>query len=514
MKLNFTNWLFVSLLLVLVSSCSEDQLPFESKNVSESRTARIALSDDESTELKKEFATALAKALNESSSLRNLLKVKALEMIDEDYDVLYQLIKDERIENGLSVRELIIKHLKNKGKLQVIETKLPTLTIFVPDLPMNSFSAQSWNVEQQIPLVGVKLNKSNDVPIIDADGKEFMLESKYIPEFPVVVVKESLRIIERSHPNYDKKTTQNKMNTNDGLEFRFIDDAFDRKLNLRKKGARAGAASTFDNKVINAYNIFLNTDNWHRDHIYYNLTNTQNKGAFSGDFEETITTFSMGEDAVGSYNKIADQTDDPHTQTSSTPQNQNSFWTSGSFSFKVKILLNGRNGVGSEIVKYFPVSPSELFHISYTQGPSGPYSPYTPHVDYSREVKLNIPVFKWDLNQYSTSIKISIEEEDSNTTTQMGESTVSTFASNFGLEDGIFKKIGLKYGSSTQTQNTVSYTRSFTQGNDELGDAIVSFDDAVITQYEPNTIVGPAYGTRVYSGGSYFYFTIEPKRVQ
>ncbi|MBC3795201.1 hypothetical protein [Spirosoma utsteinense] len=512
MKLNLIVWLSISLLLVLVSSCAEDQLPFEDRSVSESRTARIALSDDESTELKREFATALAKALKESQSLRNLLKIKSLEMIDEDYDVLYQLIKNEKIENDLSVKELITKHIKNKGKLQVIEAKLPTLTIFVPDLPMGSFSAQSWDVEQQIPRVGVKLNKSNDVPIIDADGKEFVLEGKYMPGFPVVVVKESLRIIERSHPMYGKRITKNKISTSDGLEFQFIDDAFDRKLNLHKKGARAGAASTFDSKVINAYNIFLNTGNWHRDHIYYDLTNTQDKGAFNPDFEETITTFSMGDDPVGSYNRIADQTDDPHVQGSSSTV-QNSFWTSGSFSFKVKILVNGRNGVGSEILKYFPVSPSQLFHVGYTRRDGGnPY--YFPRIDYSKEVRLNIPVFKWDLNQYSTSIKISVEEEDFNTTTQLSESTVSTFAANFSIDGGVLKKIGLKFGASNQTQNTVSYTKSYTQGNDELGDAIVNFYDDVITQYEPNTIVGPAYSSKVFSGGGYYYITLEPMRAQ
>lgn len=93
--------------------------------------------EDEQQGMRKEFGLALAKALKENKELRALLRTKALEMIDEDYDVLFALIRDEVLVGKITVRELLAKHLKSKGRLEQIERALPTLTILVPMLPNN-----------------------------------------------------------------------------------------------------------------------------------------------------------------------------------------------------------------------------------------------------------------------------------------------------------------------------------------------------------------------------------------
>jgi hypothetical protein len=67
-------------------------------------------------------------------------------------------------------------------------------------------------------------------------------------------------------------------------------------------------------------------------------------------------------------------------------------------------------------------------------------------------------------------------------TTVLSETSTVKFASNFGIEGGIFQKIGLKLGGSFETSQT--YQRTFTQGNDALGDVIINFaDKVIINQY-------------------------------
>ena len=77
------------------------------------------------------------KVFNESLMARNLIKNEALKMIDNDYDVLYQLVKDEMLEDNITFEQYIGKYIE-MDKLLSINEKFPTLTIFVPELPKNS----------------------------------------------------------------------------------------------------------------------------------------------------------------------------------------------------------------------------------------------------------------------------------------------------------------------------------------------------------------------------------------
>ena len=59
---------------------------------------------------------------------RNLIKNEALKMIDNDYDVLYQLVKDEMLEDNITFEQYIGKYIE-MDKLLSINEKFPTLTI-------------------------------------------------------------------------------------------------------------------------------------------------------------------------------------------------------------------------------------------------------------------------------------------------------------------------------------------------------------------------------------------------
>lgn len=412
------------------------------------------------------------------------------------------------MENNTKVKDLISKNIEDKNKIQDIEHILPTLTIFITSLPMESFSAEKWNTESEIPRVAIKSFLSNDVPIVDAEGKEFVLPSKYIPSFPVVVVKENIRVIHEDHNDFNKYKNTRILRDDDGIKYRFIDNCFDKEL---KKNKRIALTGTLDNKIVNAYSIFQGTDNWHRDHIYYGLSLTENSGPFNYDFEERITSFKFSNG--NAYDAISDQTEDPGLTASQTT-NQASFWTSGSFTFKFKALINGVNGVGAEIANYYYASPEDLFHIEYSSyviNPIGnPIYVYLPQVLEPKEVNPNLSIFKWNLYEYSTSIKISVEEVDSNETQTSTIQTSATFATNFSAE-GTISKVGLKFGANFQQSKNVTYQTVTNLGSDMLGDCIINFADKIITGQ--NSIYGINYYT-LQEYGSAYRLTVEPYRVQ
>ena len=95
-------------------SCSKDELIKESNEMLPeekiSAVDEIYMSDPTASTLRA-FGKALYGAMSESPMLRDIIKNEALKQFNKDYDVLYQFIKNNKIENGLTVRELLLKHI-------------------------------------------------------------------------------------------------------------------------------------------------------------------------------------------------------------------------------------------------------------------------------------------------------------------------------------------------------------------------------------------------------------------
>lgn len=217
-------------------------------------------------------------------------------------------------------------------------------------------------------------------------------------------------------------------------------------------------------------------------------------------------------DPIAACNKIADQTDDPHINFITN----GSHWTGGSFDFKVMTLVNGRNGVGAEIPNAFGASPNDLFELTYIRIVNNWFGADTYALDniaLKRMLMDHVEIINWDINTCATSIKISIEEVDQVATTQVGESISVKFASNFGIEGGILKKIGGKFGGSLELTQNQTYQRTVTDGNDILGSVTINFADKVITEELPVIPGIPIYRTREYPSG-YYSISLEPTRVQ
>ncbi|WP_104385644.1 hypothetical protein [Sphingobacterium sp. HMA12] len=517
--------LFSAILLSSTIACKKDNLSSESYQ----QQIEQNLLDAKSV-YKQEFSKAFAKALASNSELRAFIKNEALKKFDQDYDILYQMVKDEMI-GDKKFKDIIAEQYEKKENLNELDRLYPTLTIFVPKLPMDSFSAEKWNTQTEIPQVAYTLNTTANVPIVNEKGEEYILEAKYTPSFPVVVIKENEVVKVSSGAANSTKASVSNGNKEKNSEkhllksslytFEFLDEAFNglndnNQKSTSKLRASTINASAIDSKIKTAYDTYKNADGWQRDYIYYNITPGQTKGKFSYDYQEHITSFSMND--ANSLGVISDQDGDPVNNPRvyspgwkgnppTTP------WTGNAFRFKVNVLINAKNGAGASTDRYFNVEAADLYDAKYKSERGGillsqrilVLESITP-----KKVSLNIPLFNWDLNEYASTIKIMVEEVDNTEEENRSETRTVKFATNFGIEPtfGGLAKLGLKFGASLAKDQSSTVSYKVTKQSDQLGDVLINFADNVVTGFD-----GSSYTTREYNSGMYT-IGIEPRRVQ
>lgn len=513
------------LTLLTVCSCSNE---FEFPEVQDIQKINEILSKDEKSILKEKFSFSLMKSLNEDQSLRELIKEESLKMFNKDYEVLIYTIKDEKLKNGLTFEETINKNASNNFKLSNLLKIEPTLTLLVPKLPMDSFSAEKWNTQSEIPAIAIRTNYTNEIPLITPELKLELIPSDVIPGFPVIVVKNNERVVSNiENPNIKSLQTKT-IYEKDGIIIKFWAKSFDNLESFNDKYSEKITAKfhgDIDPVLLNAYNIYEqqnpNLDGWQRDYIYYSIQPSSPNGPFKYDYQEHLTTFNMNGDAKNAYNTISDQTDptfsDDHSVTAS-------HWTGGNYEFKVRTIINSRNGVGSELITGFTASPDQLFVLEYESYTTG-YFFWTKSYYKLKSIKnsiiyVDIPLINWDLKNYSSSIKTEIEEVDITTTTTVDETNIVKFTNNFQIDTSIplgqTIKIGLKAGTALETTDSQTVKKTFTQGNDQLGSSIINFADKVVIGSSDINIFfikKTIWRTREYSTGL-CTFTIEPKKVQ
>jgi len=513
--------LFSAILLSSIIACKKDNLSSES-NQQQSEQNLL----DAKSVYKQEFSKAFAKALASNSELREFIKKEALKKFDQDYDILYQMVKDEVI-GDKKFKDIIAEQYEKKENLNELDRLYPTLTIFVPKLPMNSFSAEKWNTQTEIPQVAYTLNTTSNVPIVNEKGEEYILEAKYIPSFPVVVIKENEVVkVSSGEANSTKASVSNgnkEKNSDKHLlksslyTFEFLDEAFNGLNDINQKSSSKLRASTInasaiDSKIKTAYDTYKGTDGWQRDYIYYDITPGQPKGKFNYDYQEHITSFMMND--ANSLAVISDQAGDPVNNDryfgprwSGGPYSP---WTAGSFRFKVNVLVNAKNSVGASFDKYITIDPSDLYDAKYRTFNSRFQDIWLLESITPKKVPLNIPLFNWNLDEYASTIKIIVEEVDDTAEESRSETRVVKFATNFGIDAGFGEKvkIGLKFGASLEEDRSSTVSYKVTKQSDQLGDVIVNFADKIATGFD-----GSSYTTREYSSGMYT-IGIEPRRVQ
>lgn len=462
--------------------------------------------------LKMTFARALAISLFQSQQLRETIKNKALEMFNKDTEVLYFMIRDLALTNGQTVENLVISNyeLGTESDYTKLMQMMPTLTVLVPELPEESFSAKTWSLQDTLA-VGVRQDNRNEVPLYHFDGSSEELEAGIVPNFPVLVVKQNERVITNQDLAFAGVSTRMFFEAR-GVQFKFTHDGFDGSISER-------IAYTLDQKVIDAFNIYNQNpqlNGWHRDYIYYDITPTAPNGPFKYDFMEHIKSFELQGAGTAAYAKIADQTGDP-----TTTGFMSSHWTGGTFEFLFKVLINATDGTGKEIQVGRSFSANQLFdlhyslvHIRTTWWGRKIYGWRLSTIT-TKKVNTHIPLINWNLDVHSVSIKISAEEIDIPTATTVTTNSSAKFATNFGFDISFGEKVkkGLKFGISSEVTNTSQIVYSYTQGNDFLGDVIVNFADKVIIRHVVPSRGLPFYETREYNSG-WYAISVEPIKVQ
>lgn len=497
--------LLMTFICLLAVSCNSNTPIFETGN----NNCEIQINTN--SDLKAEFSKALAKVFAESKDVRELIRNEALKKINYDYDVLYQLVKDINLSNGMTLETLVLKYVDAKTYTEILKEH-PTLTIFIPELPENSFSAEIWDTDNEIPYVCSREFHENGIPIYDSTGKVFTLEGDEIPAFPIVVVKDNERITVKTTEN---STRGLRSVSHDNYQFVFADNIFDntnQKFENKLRSAPYDTAITVVDprnastheypvpenrrKILDSYDIYNGISGWQRDYIYYNLTTTKTEAPFDYKFKEHIVGFEMVGDAMKCINKISDQPNDPRPNSKigdrlyAGRRNRIPYvsWTDGEFEFKVKVYLGNKGGFGSELITFFRASPYDMFKFTLDRNCGGRGNSHCIYKVIGVENKiihLLTPLFEWNLENYSANIKISIEEVDATETIKQTATTSTEFATNFSYSAtfGETVKNGLQFGASAKETRITSYEISTTHGNDELGEVIVNFwDDIIISR--------------------------------
>ena len=524
--------IFAAIMAVSFVACNNDEIfiPYNEVPAEYTPTVNRVLSADRDAAMLRPFAHALYVAMSESQMLREIIRTRALEKFNKEYDVLYQFIKNEPVENGLTVRQLLLKHFESEEILAAIERSRPTLTIFVPELPNNSFSAELWNTEEQIPLVALHVTRDIHAPIIGDFGEygnEFLLEAGFIPAFPVVVLRDNARV--RVAQDASRAHSAALDNAGSSFVFEFTHEYFDNSkrqecfYNDKREEELISAQQTpvffIDPVIQRAFGFFPNdAAGWQRDYIYYGLTPTNTTGRLSRDFKEHITSFRFLPQHTPSQilGFLTNHSGDPRLAAPSLGRPPSSYWTTGRYTFIVNAQVASTGALIPELTQVFTVYPHELFTTTLVRRPgaSGVVSAvatlptYTVQLTGFSTVYRTIPLMNWNLEQYAPTMRIVIFKKNDNRVETRTESVTAEFAGNVNWE----VKQGLRFGMSNRIQRTATIQTVVTSSNLHLGTVLVDFGDRVVHIEQLFPFLS-TWRFREYES-SKFAITVRPVRVQ
>ena len=512
---------FAAIIAVSFVSCNNDEIFINDNEVpaEEIITLTRAFSADRNAAMLQHFAHALYAAMNESQMLREIIRTRALEKFNKEYDVLYQFIKNEPVENGLTVRQLLLKHFESEEMLTAIERSRPTLTIFVPRLPNETFSAEVWNTEKDIPRVALHTRHAY-TPIIGYFGEygnEFLLEAGFIPAFPVIVLRDNARVrVVEGTPSTRSAALDN---TGSSFVFEFTHEYFDNsKRQEEKPSTRLWRQKQIDPRVAEAFEIYRNQSGWQRDFIYYGLTPNNTTGRLSRDFQEQITSFRFLEEnhtPAAMLSFLTQGNGDPKLVGSSSTR-PNIHWTNGRYIFIATVEIGSTILPTSSFTQPFIVCPSDLFATYWVRVRRNIFTTvYEIRLEnrwFNRKY-LNVPLITWCLEEFAPTMKISIAKYNTSGTITTTNTVVSEFAGNVGANVGAPEwKVGLQFGASSRITRTNTVTTVTNVGNRHLGSVFVNFGDKVILDRH-NFPTGTDWRFREHKSAM-FAITVQPIRVQ
>jgi len=510
--------LFFALLILLISvnSCEEPEL--SDSPIDNSSDLFLKRNTGKNYyELKKKFAKALHEAMTENVNFRQFLKDEALKKFNGDYDILYNYVRDNRVGDS-TFRDILKSYYKDESDLVAIEANVPSLTIFVPSLPKDSFSAENWNVSEDVPLVAIRLLDSDKTPLISSNSESYLLDNNVIPGFPVVVIKENERIAVPSYPQY-KSLTTSEYSADNGFGFRFTHNIFDfifPQIDIVIDGT--------PDHVVDAWEVYGENQNlgWHRDFIYYTLQPDVVNGPYINDYSEFLRDFKIegtGEQALAAIadaSPVNNNLDDPELDNiviNPSNFNQGSFWTDGAFEFEVNINYDKEEPI---LGKGFPADAEDLFEIEYREFNILWLDFYVVTGIETKMYRLDLELLPWQIHNYSNQWRLEFQEVDLTVEATDQDTYTSKYNTNFGFESNELWKFGLELGGSAEITESSQKTRKYKLESNDLQETLVYFEDNIIIDRSETGLLWfnlIRYDLRRYTTGE-CSFSLMPLRVQ
>lgn len=521
---------------IAFTSCDSDMVETVSNGAATNGSIEKKVSE---VTAERSFAKILSVAAAKDASLRTFLKQEAQKEFDKDYDVFYPYVKDKLIEQGKTLRDILVE-CSSEEEISVIENSAPLLTIMIPDLgSFNAFSVNNWDPSQD--QIATTYAAGNDNSVFFAEGDSLLsLSAGSLPNFPFLVVKSNERM----------KVVGSTSSTRAGnvpSHYDFVDPAYDgtkvnqtRNSNYDEKNSEIAPEEKpylkkeqLDSRCIEAYNLAKNNKNLiDREYIYYNLSpQNPSNGELDPYVREKLYMFRV---SPSIYSSIIDEQigEDPKLKDDayykeghpSTEQIAKDLWTNGAFEI---VFQSYKGGNGLVETKPISVKGSDLFyidkfHVSYQHHTKFRHSKWwystTPDDLKGKWVDLSAMDLyltdAWDLVNSPLSYYIKIIEKDNGSLQTTSETYTASFVakSELGLSAGNDKaKFNLGFSGQSTTQQTYTVSYQYKDENDDLGNILLNFKDPVIVSDEHATSKG--YQMYSLNTGS-IDIVIAPKRLR
>jgi hypothetical protein len=524
--------LLVLVLSILLNSCNKED--------DYSNSDKEALIENLKEKNIQKFSEILSKVTYQRKDVREFLKNEALKQFDNDYNVLYYLVRNSKI-SGDSFRDILVS-FSSEEDIYDIEKNVPLINILVPSISFFNISAHNLDAnDNEIPVVVSKENTTD----LYLNGKlEAKLEKGEVPDFHVFVVKENDRV-DASSIHFNSLTAKNN-SANLKNTITFLSPNFNGLNNKLKKDNLISNKSIIVNRnelstiVLNSFSFFnqnvssndiATNKAYQRDYIYYGITNKDSQGILNQNVTDYIDYlevdpniyFKLALNAPVKGNPVI--TNNEVTQTKrqlSTEELIDRMWTKGAYEFKFEVFSENSSTSSFVII---PVKPSDIwdFNISHTRrngtvfrSSKNTYK-INPENFTSKVFRLNdmVAFNKWDISKESLHRFVNVSEVNLNQTiTEEVSYTVSKIAEGkfngsvkFGVGSKTSAELGGSGGYKEETTEVKKFNRTYNVGDDVLAGSIkVYFYNPIINNIHNNSECDLFY----YSTGA-IKFAIIPK---
>lgn len=463
----------------------------------------------------KQFAEIFSRAVSENEHVRSFMKTEALKRVDNGADVLYELVKDTKVQ-GKAFKDILKEYSSNPEQLSAIERSIPLLNIHIPE--MGNVTVESMDTsDPEIPiLIGNVLYLNGKV--VDTLGMD------EFPGFHTMVVCENSRV--------RPVTGKTRAGVKDllGGKFEFIDEAFNPAYNTPRTITRAEdpdyddpsekygegpgylSKGEIDPLVLDACKNAKNSLRATRYMLYYNLKDTaQMPGQCRKDIQECLWRFRIAPSAFKSLQKITEETrrskeylfyeEVTHKITRLSREEVLSRILTGRpfcFLFEFESSIHNNQAFTQQLRIY--ATPEKVFNLKLDEYRRHPtffrHTKYTYKINFSKiKAKWFYPLENshdtrfgsWDIAKDPLEKKVTIylvNPYDGATTTESETYTVQYAR---GAEVGINASVNLssvgklgiegKLNSSATVTKTVTCTRSMIAKNLKLGEFYIHYFD-------------------------------------